>query len=207
MEHRVKPRILIVHGIHTHDSDGWMDFLVEAFNGAGWDARKWTYGYAYAMLTRLQNPGRAQALADLIEPGDIVLGHSNGGCLAWMAAQLGAPMGGAILLNPALDCDKVMKSHVRWVNLYANRYDDAVKWAGIFRSHPWGPQGREGISVPDDRYRTTFTNSTHHGLPRVMGHSGILAPENLPKWSARIISDAHLSMRESLAPSLRRVIP
>lgn len=181
------PRIIIVHGIHTNDSVGWMDFLVERFRDCGWNAAKWTYGYAYAMLTRWQNPGRAKALAALIQPGDVVLGHSNGCCLAWMAAELGAPIGGAIMLNPALDCDKVMARQVPWVNLYANRHDEVVPLAKVFVGHPWGAQGRDGLGVKDDRYQTVFTDG---GYPVVRGHSDILSPEKLPLWSTRIIQDA-----------------
>ena len=164
-----------------------MDFLVHAFNDRGWNAIKWTYGYAYALLTRWQNLSRASKLCDLIRPGDVVLGHSNGACLAWMASRLNAPLQGAILLNPALDTDKVMAPQVKWVNLYANRYDKAVSWAGLFAMHPWGAQGRDGLSVADARYRTIWTERVP---PPVAGHSAILAPDVLPEWSQRFAADA-----------------
>ncbi len=182
-----KPRILIVHGIHTNDNAAWMDYMVSAFRDAGWDASKWTYGYAYALLTRFQNPGRAKKLAAMVRPGDIVLGHSNGACITWMAAELGAPMGGAILLNPALDTDKVLARQVPWVDLYANRYDEAVPLASLFVGHPWGPQGAEGITIEDARYRTVWTDSEP---PMVRGHSAILAPEVITLWTAKIIRSA-----------------
>jgi len=190
-----KPRIVIVHGIHTNDRAPWMDFLVEAFSARGWDACAWTYGYAYALLTRLQNPSRARVLYDLIEPGDVVLGHSNGACLAWMAAKLGAPIGGAILINPALDTDKVMAPHVPWVNLYPNVYDDAVPFAGLFIGHPWGAQGREGLSVPDIRYKTTWTSTRRNDAPAVRGHSAVLAADVLPAWSQVFINHAESRRR------------
>ena len=83
-----------------------------------------------------------------------------------------------------------MARQVRWVNLYANHYDDAVKIARIFPAHPWGAQGRDGLSVEDHRYRTTFTDSAFNNLPRVMGHSGLISAENLPAWSMRLVADA-----------------
>ena len=192
----MKPRLLVVHGIHCNDSVGWMDHIVMAFNDAGWDAAKWTYGYAYAMLTRIQNPWRARKLLDIIKPGDVVLGHSNGACLAWMAAELNAPIGGAILLNPALDTDKVMARQVPWVNLYPNSQDEAVPWAKTFVGHPWGAQGRDGITVPDDRYKTVWTDQEP---PRVYGHSGVLAPSAISIWTSRFIRDADERMRKSRA--------
>lgn len=180
-------RVLVICGIHTKDNAAWMDHMLGAFRARGWQARKWTYGYAWAILTRWQNPDRAKTLASLVEPGDVLLGHSNGCCLIWLAAQLGAKIGGAILLNPALDTNKVMPPQVKWVNLYTNRYDEAVKIARFFPAHPWGPQGRDGISVVDLRYHRVRTED---GIPSVHGHSDILSASKLPAWEKRIIDDA-----------------
>ena len=187
----MKPRVIIVHGIHTSDNAGWMRYLERRFLEYGWRTYVWTYGYAYAVLTRLQNPGRASKLCNLIEPGDVVLGHSNGACLAWLAAELGAPMQGAILLNPALDTNKLMAKQVQWVNLYTNRYDEAVPWARVFVGHPWGSQGRDGISVPDvPRYRVVETSVPRNDAPSVRGHSAVLSPDALPQWSDVIVRQA-----------------
>ena len=187
----MKPRVIIVHGIHTNDTEGWMRRLETRFMQHGWRTYVWTYGYAYAALTRWQNPARAKTLASIVNPGDVVLGHSNGGCLAWMASQLGAPMGGAILLNPALDRDKLLAPQVPWVNLYTNRYDEAVPWAKVLVGHPWGSQGRDGISVLDvPRYRVVETSIPRNDAPGVKGHSAILAPEALSQWSEVIVRQA-----------------
>lgn len=187
-------RIFIVHGIHTNDDAKWMFRFAEAFSRAGLDPQVWTYGYAYALTTRWENGGRAQALRDLILPGDIVLGHSNGGALIWLAAQLGAPIGGAVLLNPALDSDKALAEHVPWVNLYPNRHDIAVKFAKIFCKHPWGAQGRDGLSVYDPRYRTFFTDSAQPNVPAVFGHSSVLVSE---PWLSHIISNVKERINEA----------
>ena len=200
----MKPRLLLVHGIHTNDSESWMDHMVLAFNQAGWDAAKWTYGYAYAMLTRIQNPWRAKKLVEIIKPGDVILGHSNGCCLAWMAAELGAPISGAILLNPALDTDKVMAKQVKWVNLYANHQDEAVPWAKAFVGHPWGAQGRDGLTVEDPRYQTIWTDQEP---PRVYGHSAMLAPSAISLWTQRIIRDAEECARKAMPKKRRRGWP
>lgn len=187
-------RVIIVHGIHTDDDAAWLKAFEAGFESEGWIADNYTYGYAWALTTRFRNPPRAKALAEMVRPGDIVLGHSNGGCLAWMAAELGAPIGGAILLNPALDSDRVMASHVPWVNLYANRFDEAVPLARLFRGHPWGAQGRDGLTVEDARYRTRFTDDAPD-LPQIRGHSTILANET---WLAQVIMDADARINEGL---------
>lgn len=184
-------RVIIVHGIHTGEDATWMDQLASMFREKGLPTLVWTYGYAYALLTRWQNPGRARKLAELIHPGDIVVGHSNGGALAWMAAHDEfAPLGGAVLLNPALDRNRVMPIHVPWVNLYPNRYDVAVKVAKIFPAHPWGSQGQGGLSREDNRYLTRFTNeSGPSGELAVRGHSAVIN-EGLLSWGPRIVQDA-----------------
>lgn len=168
-----------------------MSNLAELFIEQGFDARIWTYGYAYALLTRWQNPGRAHALKELLLPGDIVVGHSNGGALAWMAAELGAPLGGAVLINPALDSDKALPEHVPWINLYPNRHDRAVGWAKLFGDHPWGSQGRDGLAVQDSRYLTRFTDEEGpDGEPVVWGHSAVLTPDAIVRWGRRMALDA-----------------
>lgn len=183
-------KVIIVHGIHTHESNTWMDELASLFHEAGFPTLVWTYGYAYALLTRWQNPGRARELSKLIATGDLVLGHSNGGALTWMAGELGSRIGGAILLNPALDRDKVLSSLVPWVNLYPNRYDKAVKLSGLLPAHPWGAQGRDGLSVHDERYLTRFTDEMGPGgeLP-LAGHSAIISPEGISAWGRRLVQD------------------
>lgn len=179
-------KITIVHGIHTNDTDGWMYYIRDRFTEAGWDARVWTYGNVNALTTRLFNPGRADNLAAILEPGEVVLGHSNGCTLTYMASQK-VPLGGAILLNPALDRDKVVAPPCPWINLYKNKFDVAVKLAGFIPKHPWGPQGREGLLIDDSRYYTVETSEEY---PFAIGHSGILEPEKLPFWTGRIIEDA-----------------
>ncbi len=183
------PRIIIVHGIHTNDHAAWMTTIRDAFGAAGFDVLVWTYGYAYALLTRIQNPGRAKKLKALIGPDDIVLGHSNGCCLAWLAAQAGAQMAGAVFLNPALDRDKAMPEHVPWVNLYPNHADIAVEIALIFRKHPWGDQGQHGLAFNDRRYLTRFTDEEFGRAPPVFGHSAVLEPAPLAVWSQVFVHD------------------
>ena len=187
-------RVIVVHGIHTNDTEGWMDYMVSRFTKEGYESFKWTYGYAYALLARFQNPSRARKLAAIIQHGDVIVGHSNGCTLAYMAHRLGAPMQGAILLNPALDTATVF--NIPWVNLYPNTTDDVVAWGGILRAHPWGAQGKYGLSkfVDAPHYLTRFTDFDE---PRATGHSGILKPDVLPAWTTRIIHD--LQLREQVA--------
>src|SRR3990167_3990925 len=155
----MKKRIIIVHGIHTNDKESWMYEWARALSTTGvFEPMVWTYGYAYAFLTRWQNPGRARKLFEIIKEGDILLGHSNGCELIWEAGEYGAPITGAVLLNPALDTDRVMADQVKWINLYPNKHDTVIGFAKFFPKHPWGLQGRDGIKNKDSRYQTYFTD-------------------------------------------------
>jgi len=201
----MRPRILIVHGLHTNDDAGWMTTLRRAFAAAGFAAQVWTYGYAHALTARWQNPGRAKQLARLIRPGDIVVGHSNGACLTWMAASLGAPIGGAVLINPALDRGAAMPRHVPWVNLYPNRGDVAVKIARIFPKHPWGDQGRAGLAFNDPRYLTRYTDEGcghPHYAPPVFGHSAVLEPAPLARWRQVFVHDVERRLAAQRLPEI-----
>jgi hypothetical protein len=161
--------------------------MLSAFFKAGFDPLAHTYGYARAVLTRFQNPGRAKDLSARVVAGDVIVGHSNGCTLTYMASKLGAPIRGAVFINPALDTDLVLAPQVEWVNLYTNAYDVPVKLAGLLCKHPWGPQGRCGISVKDDRYKRFQTELGDGPCPPARGHSAILRPAMIGPWTDHII--------------------
>lgn len=188
----MKPRIIIVHGIHTTAEGAvWMDYLGDQLFRAGFCSHKFNYGYAAAFTARWRNAARAERLAKFIQPGDVILSHSNGGTLTYMAAKLGAPMGGAIMVNPALDSSRVLASQVPWINLYVNRGDKAVDLSATLIGNLWGDQGRVGLTVADPRYKIIFTDL---GTPRIWGHSAILHSKNLAAWTPQIIADLESRM-------------
>lgn len=187
-------RVVIIHGIHSTSAMPWMHDLGQHFADAGFEPVVWTYGNVSAFTTRFKNPGRAIELHDMLLPGDVVVGHSNGCTLAYMAACLGAPIAGAVLLNPALARDKVMPENIQWVNLYTNAHDVAVAVSAAWSignllpfipAHPWGAQGRDGLSVHDLRYRRWRTEL---GIPPIHGHSDILSADKLPYWGPHIVN-------------------
>ena len=185
----------ILHGIHTSEpSGGVVKLLKPYFEKAGFgDVVVHSYGYVFAITTRWKNPQVVEEILPKIKNGDIVVGHSNGGTLAWMLAERGAPISGAVLINPALDANKALANQVRWVHVYFNQDDTAVwlsKMLLPFR-HPWGEQGRIGYNgAPDVRYSNFDCQKES---PPVFGHMDIFNPDKIYAWGPRIATRAWIS--------------
>jgi hypothetical protein len=94
------------------------------------------------MGARFLNPRIVRQLISRVGPNDIGLGHSNGCLLLHMAAHFGAPFKGLVYLNPALSSNVPIAPQVKFVHVYSNDGDHAVKFAGILRLlAPWAPLG------------------------------------------------------------------
>ena len=179
-----QPTVHILHGIHVSQPYKSIGKLKLYFEKAGFNnVVVHKYGYAFAVLSRWKNPKRARKLFPLIENGDIVVGHSNGCTLIDMLTEMGAPISGAVLINPALDADKALASQVRWVHVYFNGGDSVVWWSKLLIAHPWGKQGKIGYTGEDSRY-SNFDSSKEE--PPVWGHSDIFKPKKISVWGPRI---------------------
>jgi hypothetical protein len=178
-------KIHLLHGIHTSEKNetvaGLIPFLEEM---TGLEVQYHKYGYALGILTRLQNPGRAEKLAKHIAHGDIVVGHSNGVCLTYLMAKLGAPIGGVVAINAALDSEKTFPNQVMFVDVYYNRFDEAVGFAKSFFlfDHPWGAMGRDGFIGTDSRVTNIDCSSFIYGTNIVKGHSDIFTRRKIRFW-------------------------
>ena len=186
----------ILHGIHVTDPSGSVGKLKPYFEEVGFEqVIVHSYGYIFALsilpnAARWKNPKIVEKILPQIEDGDIVVGHSNGGTVAWMLAERGAPFCGAVLINPALDADAALAPQVKWAQVYHNEGDGVVWWSKFLISHPWGEQGRVGYTGSRKGY-TNFDTKTEN--PPATGHLGIFTKENFPIWAPRIASRAWIS--------------
>lgn len=178
--------IHLIHGIHTSETDGTVAGLMPYLQSTGETVRYERYGYALAILTAIQNPFRAARLAKQVSTGDICVGHSNGCDLIWRMLELGAPIKGAILINPALDVDIKFAPQLEWAYVLYNSGDEAVGWANklFLFDHPWGPMGRDGYLGDDSRIKNVNCGLGINADPvsAVDGHSDIFSPEKLKFW-------------------------
>lgn len=188
----------LVHGFNVTDGGKrTTDRLAPFFRGAGLSTRQHDYGWIGLLGVRFANPRIAARIVPSVKPGDIGCGHSNGCLILAMAADLGAPFAGLVFINPALETERAIARHVKWVHVYHNRGDvpveaaqalDALPWNWGHR-HPWGSMGNVGYLGPDPRVRN-FDGGRFD--PPVSGHSAIFAPSALSTWGPRIASLARL---------------
>jgi len=110
-------KVLLIHGIHS-ERGGATARLRPYFEREGFEVAVVDYGYALGIFSRFENGARARAIAANVGPFDILVGHSNGGTLAWMVQKRAHASGlGLILIHPALDED-VRFRNALWVDVY-----------------------------------------------------------------------------------------
>ena len=179
------PKVITVPGIHATMQNEGIEGMILALNQQGLDVYPFHYGFAYAVTTALLNPGRAKKLAALVEPGDVIMGHSNGCDLGWRAAMLGAPIAGLVLINPALKPDIEFSPQVQWVRVYYNKGDEVVPWANklFLFDHSWGAMGRDGYTGTDKKVQSVDCGT---GPYPANGHSDIFTPGKIDYWAKYI---------------------
>lgn len=177
----------LLHGIHTSkNSRRLADLAPIVEQASGLPVVYHEYGDILAIQTRWKNPGIAERLAKLVEPGDVLVGHSNG-CAIWTRVlMLGAPAQGVVLLNGALDDSIEFPPQLKWAHVYFNQYDKAVPWAERMPKWlldpMWGDLGRDGYRGKDPRVtKTDCFNSPP--FPPLAGHSAIIDGRPARVWA------------------------
>lgn len=181
-------KIHFIHGIHPSQPGGTVAKLVPYFNaGQTWglyNLKVHEYGAAYAVTSRFLNPGRAEYISQSVDPGDVIIAHSNGCSITNLIGKYRTP-GQVYLINPALDDDTEFSAGLGEIYVLYNSGDKAVPWAKILFHHPWGDMGRDGYKGNDKRVRNIDCGNSI-GLPRLSGHSALFAPGNIGPWAAYI---------------------
>ena len=182
-------RVDLVHGIHTSENKKAFPALISPFfREKGFASVEHYYGHIFAIQTRWKNPKILEELKKKIPQNSIYVGHSNGCTLGWMLAEAGVRFRGMVLVNPALDRNKVV-SHAKFVHVYYNSGDSAVALSRLLAFHPWGAMGKYGPSFRDPRYKN-FDTGNVSGMPRVSGHSAIYTKkENREAWGKLIVQN------------------
>lgn len=172
----------IIHGIHTANPFANVGRLKGYFEQKGYRVKVHRYGYLFALLARWRNPKIAKKIAKQVDTQDIVVGHSNGGTLAWMISQQ-KRFTGAILINPALDRDRVLPG-AGWIHVYHTPEDRVVWWSKFLPHHPWGEMGRRGYLGPSKKYWNINMARTK---PFIKNHVNVFKWENLRVWGRTIV--------------------
>lgn len=188
----------LIHGFNV--CDGGRDTvgrLAPALRAAGWQVRMHDYGWTGPLRLRFRNEATVERLLPEIEPGDCLVGHSNGCLIAWQLADMGAPVDGVVCIQPALRRDTQWS--VPALCLY-NPDDIAVRFGRIWsrlasivtwRWHGWGAAGAHGFNPgAGSAARVDVTNwntDADYWRHPAAGHSAIFARDVVMYW-ARLIA-------------------
>lgn len=179
-------RVGLVHGFNVRDNGaGTTDTLRAHYEAEGFEVYEFDTGWRGLAMVRFGNAKRARKLAAMMQPGDILIGHSDGCNLidqaAWNRADSDPPEPAAVIYyNPALDVDAPLAPQVKGALVFHTDSDWVVKIAARLKWHPWGQMGATGYdereqSRYDGRYRNT--SYEHLGLHK-LGHSGAFKDSN-----------------------------
>lgn len=183
-------RVYLIHGIRTEPTSP-VKGLISYLLAGGFEVRYPEYGYELALETRIVNPMIVGTLLPCIEPGDLLIGHSNGCAISYELMKKGAPAVGAVFINGALETDIVRPGTCQWIDIYCNSGDEvteAAKWGakvGLVDS-VWGELGHSGYSGNDPEIRTINGDHTP-GEPMLYGHSDLFTPAKLSAWGPLIV--------------------
>lgn len=179
-----KQRIVLIHGVQYRQKDREnLLKLAVAFRAAGFCIVLPTYGYIPAFVIGLfswLDNRIADSMSAFIYEGDILLGHSNGGTLTYLISKR-AKIGGAILVNPALD--PALCPDAPFTQVYYNSGDWVSSLAGMVPFNIWGNMGSAGYLGSDPRVTNIDCGTPPDGLPPLAGHSDIFNPAKIRPWA------------------------
>lgn len=139
-------RALLIHGWRVKDPRRGIGGLVAPLAALGYRPLLLRYGYTLtASATRFRSNKAAKDWSARTEPGDVVIGHSNGARVAWEMSHTGQCLAARMVwINPALDPDAVPGRCVRRCLVLYNDGDAAVRLGRWLPSSIWGEMGAVG---------------------------------------------------------------
>lgn len=160
-------RVILVHGFNVSDGGaGTTDRFRAHYEREGFEVIEfdthWQRGILRDLFSvRFDNVKRAQKLARLVHPGDVLVGHSNG-CtiihlMTWLIASLSCDavtkqmLCSLILIyhNPALDADAPAALNVKGRYVFHSASDGVVHLASLLYRSNWGRMGQIGYVETD----------------------------------------------------------
>jgi len=180
--------------------------LVPYLRGQGFDVRVPDYGLITALETKIVNPLLFRTLRPYIEPGDVYIGHSNGGAIGYDLVKDGAPFAGLVLIDAALECDITLPTGM-WADVYYNEGDDATVAAQVAAAFGivdpvWGEMGHKGYIGTNPLIES---RDCGHSLPLpvVSGHSDIFSDGKYQEWDPVITEHVVQRLQRQTRGSVR----
>jgi len=196
------PRVILVHGFNVRDGGaGSIGKLSPFFERAGFEVVVFNYGWRGLLGVRFGNKGVAKKLTSLVRMGDVVVGHSNGACVAHLAATLfAAPFGPCVYINPALDADALLAPQVPALDVWYSPDDGPVAFAKFLPWHPWGDMGARGYQGNYDP-RIHNHNKSDNLPVESNEHSDTFAEPALSYFAPQIVATTQLRLIECEDPA------
>lgn len=174
----MKPTIYLAHGFNVRSPEKFFR-LGAIFEAEGYPVVRVDYGWTGLVSVTWATERTAQKLAEVMHPGSIILGHSNGCAIAHRASQLGGMVRQIIAINPALRWDTIFDGDLLdRVDVYYAADDKVVTWGKRWRyispfKSEWGEMGRKGARFTGQRV-TVMNHSLHTVLhtDEWIGHGG-----------------------------------
>jgi len=137
-------RLVSIHGWNVRSAKKSLGKLVESLESLDFEVILYSYGYVFTpWSTRNTSRKVAKCLSSRIREGDTILGHSNGGRIAWeLSYYLRVPIRRMVLINPALDSDAIPSGMVEKCLVIHNKLDLANMASKMVPGSIWGDMGR-----------------------------------------------------------------
>ena len=182
-------KIVLVHGIRTKEPEATLGGLQRKLLDDGMDAVAASYGY---ILFPLTNGKARKAVKKTAEPGDTLVGYSNGCYAIWQECEDVQPEH-VVLISPALSADVEWPDCVKTITVFYSPGDTAVWWGGTWaavantmpwrwgsaRDHKWGRMGLTGPDTNDPRVKAVCMGDK-------VAHSWYKYPEKVKMIHERI---------------------
>ena len=185
-----KPTIYLIHGFNVDDKGaGTVDRFAPYLEVEGFTVVSIDYGHTMLAGVRLCNNKLARTIANMAEPGSIIIGHSNGCSIIHRAVRFGAKFSQCVYINPALnrhatigEYDAPFKMHV-----YHSPSDWVVKFARLLPFHLWGDMGAVGYKGDDRRY--VSYNKQADATISSKSHSDVFDDDKFDTFARRVVRD------------------
>ena len=183
-------RAWVLHGFNVSDGGvGSIDRLIPHLRAAGFDAVEFDYGWLGPLGVKALDGRLGRLLAKIVRPGDVVVAHSNGCCIAQLAAEAGAPFSVMSFISPALDRDRALPAHIPARHVWFTPSDE---WVGKARWIPftrWGDMGKVGYQTEDMDALLRTTNLNGQAIFRTkLRHSGWFQEPHAEEVAEKIVS-------------------
>jgi hypothetical protein len=144
------------------------------------------YGYEFGVETKRANPFVWRTLLPCIEPGSVLVGHSNGAAICYDAMNAGAKVKGCVFINGALDPRITRAVGVSFIDVLYNPGDTITEVAQVasdlgITDPSWGMMGHVGYWGSDPEIHTINCGATP-ALPVVSGHDDWFMVPNQNSW-------------------------